>query len=69
MSDKLKKDDKSQEQNQQQEVVKKQLHGGAQWFYWIAALSALNSVLIYTSAGYSFMFGLGFAEVVDYVAL
>jgi hypothetical protein len=39
--------------------------GGASWFLWVAGLSMLNSVLSLSGSGLRFIFGLGFAQVVD----
>jgi len=42
--------------------------GGATWFYWIAALSLINSVVILMGAEWSFIIGLGITQFVDGVA-
>lgn len=41
--------------------------GGANWFYWIAGLSLVNTVLVMTDSGVSFIIGLGITQVVDAV--
>jgi len=41
---------------------------GASWFAWVAGLSMINSVLSLSGTGFRFIFGLGFAQVVDAVA-
>src|SRR5689334_14074374 len=38
------------------------IRNGAGWFYWMAAFSVINSVLVYTKAAFSF--GLGLAVTV-----
>lgn len=38
---------------------------GASWFFWIAALSAINSIIAITGGGRVFIFGLGVTQVVD----
>jgi len=38
---------------------------GASWFWWIAGLSVVNSVLIHSGSDTSFVIGLGFTLVVD----
>jgi hypothetical protein len=38
---------------------------GANWFYWIAGLSVINSVAFAAGAGFHFLAGLGVTEVVD----
>jgi len=42
-----------------------QITGGARWFWWIAGLSLVNSVLIHTGSDTSFVIGLGFTLVAD----
>ena len=37
----------------------------AAWFYWLAGLSVVNSVLLHMGAGIQFIFGLGFTSLVD----
>src|SRR5882724_7167667 len=38
---------------------------GANWFYWIAGLSLVNSVLFVAGANVHFLAGLGLTEIVD----
>ena len=38
---------------------------GANWFYWIAGLSLLNSIIFLVGAGMQFIFGLGITQVID----
>jgi hypothetical protein len=38
---------------------------GANWFYWIAGLSVVNSVLFTAGANVHFLAGLGITEIVD----
>jgi hypothetical protein len=40
----------------------------ANWFYWIAALSLINSLIIMSGSTWSFVFGLTFTKVVDALA-
>lgn len=42
---------------------------GANWFYWIAGLSAVNSVALLTGGDWSFIIGLGITQVIDAIAL
>lgn len=42
-------------------------NGGADWFFWIAGLSVLNSILIQSGVEISFIFGLGASVFVDVV--
>jgi hypothetical protein len=41
--------------------------GGANWFYWIAGLSIVNSVISLLQGGLGFIFGLGITQFVDAV--
>ena len=41
---------------------------GANWFFWIAGLSAVNSIVILSGADLSFLVGLGVTLVIDAVA-
>jgi hypothetical protein len=42
-----------------------QLKNGASWFYWIAALSLINSILFISGSEWGFIFGLGITQVFD----
>jgi hypothetical protein len=44
------------------------VRAGARWFYWIAGLSLLNSVLVIAGASLHFVVGLGVTTVVDALA-
>jgi len=44
------------------------VRGGASWFYWIAGLSILNSIIQFTGGNWHFIFGLGITSIVDAVA-
>ena len=44
------------------------LKGSASWFVTIAVLSIVNSILSMSGAGWHFIFGLGFTEIVDAIA-
>lgn len=52
----------------QSEELVAQLHSGANWFYWIAALSVVNSVAIASGADWNFIIGLGITQFVDVLA-
>lgn len=41
------------------------IRSGASWFYWVAALSLINTVLRFTNVGIGFAVGLGFTSVTD----
>jgi hypothetical protein len=42
---------------------------GANWFYWIAALSLVNSVIALFNGNWSFLAGLGITQVIDAIAI
>jgi uncharacterized protein DUF4339 len=44
-----------------------QLKSSASWFYWIAALSLINSVSAFGGLGFRFIVGLGITQVFDSV--
>ncbi|HXZ80610.1 MAG TPA: hypothetical protein VEG30_11810 [Terriglobales bacterium] len=41
---------------------------GASWFYWIAALSLINTVIVLSGSQWHFILGLGITQVVDALA-
>lgn len=41
------------------------MRSGARWFYWIAALSLVNSVLFLTGSQWGFAIGLGMTDLAD----
>lgn len=43
-------------------------HSSANWFFWIAGLSLVNSIIHLTGSDMSFVIGLGAVQVVDVVA-
>ena len=45
-----------------------EFHKGANWFYFIAGLSVINSLVMLFGAGWVFIFGLGITQVVDGIA-
>ena len=42
-----------------------QAKGGASWFYWIAALSLINSLIFLFGGNWSFFAGLGITQLID----
>jgi len=44
-------------------------HTGANWFYWIAALSIVNSIVILVGSEWGFVLGLAITQVFDSIAL
>ena len=45
------------------------LRSGANWFYWIAALSVINSVVMAIKPSPSFIFGLTATQIIDALAV
>jgi hypothetical protein len=46
-------------------VAAARARGGAKWFYWIAGLSMINSIVVITGGNFHFVVGLGVTSVVD----
>lgn len=42
-----------------------QLKSGASWFYWVAALSLVNSIVAFTGSNWRFIIGLGITQIFD----
>src|SRR5215213_2585545 len=42
-----------------------QARGGASWFYWIAGLSVVNSLIFLFGGNWSFFAGLGVTQIID----
>ena len=42
-----------------------QLKSGASWFYWVAALSLVNSIVAFTGSDWRFIIGLGITQIFD----
>ncbi len=42
---------------------------GAAWFYWIAGLSILNSIILIAGGSFAFIFGLAITQLIDAVAV
>ncbi len=49
------------------ETVQARQHvvGGAGWFYWIAALSFINSIVVHSGGEWGFVIGLAITQLVD----
>lgn len=47
----------------------RKFRNGANWFYWIAGLSLINSVIVLFGGSWAFIFGLGTTQVVDAMAV
>jgi hypothetical protein len=46
-------------------AVVHQLRSGASWFYWIAGLSLVNSIISFSGSSWHFLFGLGITQIFD----
>lgn len=48
--------------------LENQFKSGANWFYWIAALSLVNSAISLSGNQWSFIIGLGMTQIIDAIA-
>lgn len=48
-------------------MTKARLKSGASWFYWVAGLSLVNSIVAFTGSDWRFMLGLGITQILDAV--
>lgn len=46
-----------------------QMQSGARWFYWIAGLSLINSIVALTNSNFGFLAGLGITQFISGLAL
>jgi hypothetical protein len=46
-------------------ALQQQGRNGANWFYWVAALSLVNSAIMHAGGGIHFVVGLGFTLILD----
>lgn len=53
------------EQLQATDRLVRQFRSGASWFYWIAGLSVVNSLIWWIGGGWTFLAGLAFTQIVD----
>src|SRR5262245_20497674 len=49
--------------------LEKRHRNGASWFYWVAALSVVNSFVLLMGGSWSFIIGLALTQLIDGVAL
>jgi len=49
-------------------ALAKRIQSGANWFFWIAGLSLVNSVIALAGGGTRFILGLGITQMVDAIA-
>lgn len=48
--------------------LQSQARTGSGWFFWVAGLSIINSLLFHAKAQFTFIFGLGLTQLIDAVA-
>jgi len=46
-------------------AIESQMKSGASWFYWIAALSLINSIAAFSGGSWRFILGLGITQLLD----
>lgn len=49
-------------------VLIRRVHRSAMWFYWIAGLSVINTLIAMSKAGLVFVVGLGTTQIIDGIA-
>ena len=49
-------------------ILQSHMKAGASWFFWIAGLSIINSVISMSGSQWHFIAGLGITDVVDFIA-
>jgi len=54
--------------SQERQALERQRRSGAQWFYWIAALSLIKAVLAFAGQEWRFILGLGATQLVHEMA-
>ena len=52
----------------QDAALMNQMNSGASWFYWIAALSLINTAIALAGKSWKFIFSLGITETIDFQA-
>jgi hypothetical protein len=50
-------------------MIENRFHSGANWFFWIAGLSLVNSIVVLAESDWNFIVGLGITQIVDGMAL
>jgi len=61
--------------NQKQAQIEKKLRlenqhiSGANWYFWIAGLSMINTIILMSGGQWSFIIGLGLTQIIDSIAL
>jgi hypothetical protein len=60
--------DQSQIESTEMQALRPRIDSGANWFYWVAALSAVNAVSAALGSSWRFVLGLGMSEVLTALA-
>jgi hypothetical protein len=47
------------------QALKRRCQSGARWFFWIAGLSLITSIVTFSGGGFAFFLGLGTTQVID----
>lgn len=50
---------------EQKLILENNTKNGASWFYWIAALSIVNSLIVMSGSQMNFVVGLGITQIID----
>ena len=53
------------EQEVERYRLAQRVKSSANWFYWIAGLSVVNSIVVHTGSAWSFIAGLGITQLID----
>jgi len=56
-----------EQQIQERLQLENRFKSGADWFFWIAGLSVVNSVIVLAGGEWSFVVGLGVTQIIDAV--
>lgn len=62
-------------EEQEKKIIEKNLKieergkSGADWFFWIAGLSLINSIILLAGGQWSFIVGLGITQIIDTIGL
>ena len=46
-------------------MIENEIRDGANWFYWIAVLSVINTMIIMFGGNWNFIIGLGITQIID----
>ena len=49
--------------------IEKRFKSGANWFFWVAGLSIINSIIMHSGGQWGFIIGLGLTQFIDGIGL